>query len=219
MNEIPDINDTEAAEEGGLDPREAAELLEQAKKDAQRKFDVKSPPLLLIQAGVIAVGYGALWYSVRGQHPYSGPTGLALITVYGAVIVSIVATTVGFKRAYAGVRGRSVRLRQAEIGTLVASYVAAAIFQGALKYDGASHAIVYGVFPAAGPFLVVGAAVAGMGAAREDWPMFGGGLGLIALAVGSAFAGPAGAWAVIGVGLFLGVLGRAALMVWLRHRA
>jgi hypothetical protein len=58
-----------------------------------------------------------------------------------------------------------------------------------------------------------------MGAAREEWPMFGGGLAVIALAVGSAFAGPAGAWAVIGVGLFLGVLGRAAVLGWLRHRA
>jgi hypothetical protein len=219
MNESHDINETEAADEGELDPREAAKLLKQTKKDAQRKFDVNSPLLSLIQAGVVAVGYGALWYSVRGQHPYSGPTGLALITVYGGVIVSIVATTVVFKRAYTGVRGRSLRLRQAEIGTVVASFVATAIFQGALKYDGASHAIVYGVFPAAGPFLVVGAAVAGMGAAREEWLMFGGGLAVIALAVGSAFAGPAGAWAVIGVGLFLGVLGRAAVLGWLRHRA
>jgi hypothetical protein len=61
--------------------------------------------------------------------------------------------------------------------------------------------------------------LAGIGAAREEWSMFGGGLAVVALAVGSAFAGPAGVWAVMGIGMFVGVLGRAAVLVWLRRRA
>jgi hypothetical protein len=219
MNETHDINDTEAADEGELDPREAARLLEQTKRDAQRAFDVSPPWRSLIQAGVVLLGFGAIWLSVRGQHPYKGPNGAALIAVYAGVIVAIAATTVVFKRATRGVSGRSLRLQRAEGVTILVAYVATAVFQGALRYNGASHAIVYGVFPAAGPFLVVGAALAGIGAAREEWSMFGGGLAVVALAVGSAFAGPAGVWAVMGIGMFVGVLGRAAVLVWLRRRA
>jgi hypothetical protein len=200
-----------------FDPREAATLLEQTKRDAQRKFDITSPLLSVVQAGVVLVGYGAIWLSVRGQNPYTGPNGAALAVVYAAVIVVIVMSTVVSKRATTGVSGRSLRQRRAEMATFVTSYIAVSVFQGALLHDGASHAIVYGVFPAAAPLVVVGAAAAGMAAVREEWPMFGGALAVVAVAAGSAFAGPVGVWAITGVGLFVAVLGHAVAMAWLRR--
>jgi hypothetical protein len=103
------------------------------------------------------------------------------------------------------------------MATFVTSYIAVSVFQGALLHDGASHAIVYGVFPAAAPLVVVGAAAAGMAAVREEWPMFGGALAVVAVAAGSAFAGPVGVWAITGVGLFVAVLGHAVAMAWLRR--
>jgi hypothetical protein len=52
---------------GGIDPREAARLLEQTRREAQRRFDIRSPRLSLLGAAVVL---GAVWLSVRGQHPY-----------------------------------------------------------------------------------------------------------------------------------------------------
>lgn len=204
-------------EEGGLDPQEAARLLKQTRRDAQRKFETTRPLLSVLTAAVILVAYGTIWLSVLGQHPYTGPTLLALAVVYTAVVVVVAASMTVLKRATTGVSGRSQRQQRVQIVTIVTAYVAAAVFQGALKYDGASLAIVYGVFPATGPLLVAGSAAAGMAGVREDWPLFGAALFVVIAATGSAFAGPVGAWAVTGVGLFLAVCGHAAASAWLRR--
>src|SRR5437870_673049 len=109
-----DTNETMTADEGdGLDPREAAKLLEQTKRQAQRQFDLRPSLLTLIRAAVILVAYGAVWWSVRGQHPYEGPNAAALAAVYGAVIVVIVVSAVVLQRATSGVSGQSRRQRWA----------------------------------------------------------------------------------------------------------
>jgi hypothetical protein len=208
---------TRSDEEGGLDPQEAARLLKQTRRDAQRKFETTRPLLSVLMAAVILIGYGTIWLSVLGQHPYTGPSLLALAVVYTAVVVVVVVYTTVRKLATTGVSGRSQRQQRAEIATIVTAYVATAVFQGALKYDGASLAIVYGVFPATAPLLVVGSAAAGMAGVREDWPMFGTALFVVIVATGSAFAGPVWAWAVTGVGLFLAVSGHAVATAWLRR--
>ena len=142
-------------------------LLEQTRRQAQREFDLRPPLLSVIRAVVILVGYGAVWWSVRGQHPYKGPTAAGLVEIYTAVIVVVVMTASVFKRATSGVGGQSRRQQKAYGVAFGTAWIAVSVFQGALKHDGASHAIVYGVFPAAGPLLVIGAAVAAMAAARE----------------------------------------------------
>ncbi len=218
MTETSDKNDTATADEGGeLDPRQAAILLEQTKRDAQRQFSIHEPLMVLMMATVILLGYGALWLSVRGQHPYKGPSVGAIALVYTAVILVIVAAAKVIQRATAGVGGRSREQMKAEGAAIAAAYIATAVFQGALLHDGASHAIVYGVFPAAAPLLVVGATYAGIAAARVDWPIFGVALAVVAVGVGASFAGPVGAWVVAGVGLFIAVLGYAAATAWLRR--
>lgn len=203
MNGTRNPNQTATAGDGDrLDPREAARLLDQARRNAQRQFDLNPPLIALIRAAVILVGYGALWLSVREQHPYEGPSLAAIAVVYTAVIVVIAMTAKVVQRATAGVSGPSQRQMRAEW------------FQGALKYDGASQAIVYGVFPAAAPLVVVGGTLAGSAAARQQWSLFGTALAVVAVGTGAAFAGPAGAWAVVGIGLFFVVLGQAAATVW-----
>jgi hypothetical protein len=167
---------------------------------------------------VVFVGYGALWLSVRGQHPYQGPSGAATAVVYTAVIVVIAVSVPVVRRATAGVSGRSQQQMGAEGIAVAAAFIATGMFQGALQHDGASHAIVYGVFPAVAPLLVVGATLAGSAATRADWPIFGLALAVVSVGVGASFAGPAGAWAVAGTGLFIAVLDHAAANAWL-HRA
>jgi hypothetical protein len=79
-----DTDETATADEGSeLDPGAAATLLEQTKRQAQRQFDLAPPLLTLIRAAVILVGYGAVWWSVRDQHPYQGPSLAALAAITG----------------------------------------------------------------------------------------------------------------------------------------
>ena len=52
----------------------AASLLERTQTEAQRELDFRSPWLSLVAAGVALLGFGVVWLSVRGQHPYKGPT-------------------------------------------------------------------------------------------------------------------------------------------------
>jgi hypothetical protein len=103
MNGTRDTSGTTAAGNGdGFDPQEAATLLEQAKRQARRQFEATPPWLSLIQAVVVLGAYGAIWLSVRGQHPYQGPSGVVLL-VYVLVIVAVRAFFAARKRAVAGV--------------------------------------------------------------------------------------------------------------------
>jgi len=62
---------------GEFDPRAAAALLEQTTSRARRQFEFPSLLLMVVQAAALLAAYGAIWLSVRGQNPYSGPSGAA----------------------------------------------------------------------------------------------------------------------------------------------
>ena len=104
MNEEHDMHETTTVDEGGeFDPTAAATLLEQTTRRAQRQFEFPSPLLSLIQAAALLAAYGAIWLSVRGQNPYSGPSGTALVELYVFVGVAAVAVGLDGRRARAGV--------------------------------------------------------------------------------------------------------------------
>jgi hypothetical protein len=65
---------------------------------------------------------------------------------------------------------------------------------------------VYGVFDAAAPWLVVGAAFAALAAGREQWGEMAQGLTVLVIGTAAAFFGPAGSWGVLGVAGFVGLL-------------
>ena len=212
------MDDTTKTDEGGeFDPRAAARLLETTKRRAQRQFEFPSVLLILIQAGALLAAYGAIWLSVRGQHPYSGPSGAALLELYAFVAVAALAVGLEARRARAGVSRRSSPQEWTRAVPFIAAFLSVYVLMGALRYDGFSFAIVYGILPAAGPLIVVGAAAAGYAAAREDWPPLILALALIAVGAGSAFAGPSGVWGVAGLGLCALLVFRAIAQVWLRR--
>jgi hypothetical protein len=218
MNEEIDMHETATVDEGGeFDPRAAATLLEQTTKRARRQLQLPSPLVSLIQAAAVLGAYGAIWLSVREQHPYSGPGVAALALLYGFIAVAAVAAGLDVRRATAGVSGRSSRERWLLAIPVTTALLAVYVLMGALRYDGFSTAIVYGIIPAAGPLIVGGAAGAGYAAAREDWQVLGVAIALVAVGAGSAFAGPAGVWGVAGVGCCAVVVGRAITQVWLRR--
>lgn len=143
---------------------------------------------------------------MRHQDPYVGPSLAVIGWVYLIVLVSIVVSATTYRRATSGVRGPSRRedaIRGLAIGV---PWIAVYVFDGALKADGFSNAIVYGVFDAAAPWLVVGAAFAAFSAGRERWGEMAQGITVLVIGTAAAFFGPAGVWGVLGVAGFVGLL-------------
>ena len=204
-------------EDAELNPQEAVALLQETKLSAQRQFDVWPPFLLLIGAMIFLVAYGAAWWSVRGQSPYVGPSGGALAVMYGGILAWIVAVSLVVQRAISGIRGPSTRSRKYRTGYMFI-LVAYSLFQGALYHAGASHAIVYGIFPASAPWLFAGTVFLTLGAIREEGRALALGIVLIAIGIGGAFAGPVAAWLVSGIGLSVVLVGFATVQ-FLRRRA
>jgi hypothetical protein len=218
MNEEHDMHEIATVHDGGeFDPRAAATILEQTTRRARRQFEFPSLLLIAIQAVALLAASGAVWLSVRWQNPYSGPSGAALVALYAFVAVAAVAVGLDARRATAGVSGLSSRQRWIRAIPMVAAFLSVYVLMGALRYDGFSTAIVYGIVPAAAPLITVGAAAAGDAAARDDWPVVGFTIAVVAVGAGSAFAGPAGVWLVAGVGLCAVLVCRAIVQVWLRR--
>jgi hypothetical protein len=201
-------------DEGGLDPRDAAMLLERTRREAQRRLDFRSPWLSLLAAAAALVAFGSVWLSVRGQHPYRYPTVAGLLGLYAVVAVRIGSVIYAHRRATAGVTGRSVTQQRAEGAGLAVALVAVYVVMGALINEGASDAIVYGLYVATAPLIVMGAFWAGRSAVREDWQGLGISIAIMLVAAGSAFAGPRGVWLSDGVGCCVVLLGDSALRAW-----
>ncbi len=201
--------ETPTDDEGGeLDLRAAAALLEQTMRQAVRRFDRRPPMLTFAAAVTVLVAYGAVWLSVRNQHPYSGPSGTALAVLYGTLAAWIALNVIVLGRALGG---RSSRQRRLEGVTFAAIWICVYVFQGALHHASVSHAVAYGLYPAVAPLIVVGSAAAGYEAARGKRASAGFALASVVLGAVAAFAGPAGVWGVVGAGLcVLLLLGTAA---------
>jgi hypothetical protein len=216
MNETGGIHGTETDDdEGALDPREAARLLDQTTREAQRKFALTSPLLSLLGAAIVLVALGAVWLSVRGQHPYKGPTAAGLLVMYG-ILACWIAVVVKFKqRATAGISGRSIRQERAYAAAVATALVGVSVLQGVLKHDGVSLSIVYGIYPVTAQLIALGAIGAAIAASREEWAGFGVGIAVALVAAGSAFAGPRGVWLSDAIGCCVVVLGFAAAQAWL----
>ena len=220
MNVIGDTNQAASADEGaGLDPREAAKILEQTKRQARRQFDPQSALAAVVGAGVFLFGYGAVWWSMRDQHVYSGPAGWSLAVLYGLIAVSAIVGGVALSRANAGVSGKARRQRQAQAAALAAAGVGAWVIEGALRYRGVSFEIVYGVYGPTVPLIALAAVAAGINAMRESWLQLGVCIAIIGVASLSTFFGPLGAWGLTGLGCCLVLLAYAAALVVQQRRA
>ncbi|MFZ0377838.1 MAG: hypothetical protein WCD11_27060 [Solirubrobacteraceae bacterium] len=216
MNGTSDIDRTETCEdEGELDPRGAASLLVQTSRQARRGLDFRSARLSLFAAAVVLVGFGAVWLSVRGQHPYKGPTAAALWILLAVIVVRFVTVVAAAHRARVGVTGRSVRRLRAEGVAAGVALVAVYVFAGAMLHYGLSHAFVYGVYDVTATVIVLGTFWAARSAAREDWLGLGVSIAILLVAALSAFAGPRGLWLSDGVGFFVVLLVYSAAQAWL----
>jgi hypothetical protein len=217
MNTAPDA--TTADDNGGnFDPQHAAALLGQTTLQARRKFEPSPPWLLVIRALIALAAYGAVWLSVRGQHPYKYPTAEIIPVVIVLALINLGATLTVARRATTGVTGRS-RLRPVLIAAMLAAWIAVFAVMAVLAVAGVSNGIVYGLYPVSVPLIVAGLAWAGVMARRANWRGCATGLAVAVAGIGAAFAGPAGSWAVAGVSLCAVLLAAAAVIAWQQRLA
>ncbi len=211
----------ESAMPGGsneFDPQEAARVLQEATRQARRTFDIRRPLLWVSGGTVILLAYGALWFPVRDQHPHQGPSLGAIGGVYVAVVVVIALSVRLLQHATKGVSGPPNVLAPGEGIAVVLAYVATAVIQGALYHAGASHAIVYGIIPAAGPFVIVGCTLAGIAGSRQDWSMFAVAFAVVCVGTAGLFVSAAASWVVVGIGLFAVALVSSIVKAWTQHQ-
>ena len=203
-----------------LDPRAAAAMIEQTAMRARRQFETASPLAALLGAGVFLFGYGAVWFSMRGQHVYTGPAGWSVALLYGLIIAAGIVAAAVSRGARTGVGGRSRRQMWALGAAVWAAGIGAWTVEGALRYLGVSFRIVYGVYGPTVPLIALAAAGAGFVAAQEKWPELGLAVAIITVAAASTFFGPLGAWGLTGAGCAAAlVVYAAAMTVRLRRLA
>ncbi len=196
MNEGTGMKDNAGTDEaGGLDAQGAAAIMQEARERAQRELTIRRPLIFASWALVYLIGYGVIWLSVRGQHPYQAPQGwtIALVVVLAAMAFAVTAGVTD--RATSGVGGTTALRRRIYGLSLALGVLGVYLMEAALRHAGASLGVI-GVLGASGPLLVAGVVLVAGTAAWLNWYMFGLGCWLIVVAASSGFAGPAGAWAV-----------------------
>jgi hypothetical protein len=196
-----------------LDPSAAAALIKQAQDHARDEFAIKQPWLYAAWGVAWFIGTGAMWLSVRGQHPYRGPAGWSVAILVVLIVAAIAATVFITSRATRGVGGTSAR--QGIIFGLCwpAGFVALFLVEGALSHAGASAAVM-GVIGAVGPLLVTGLIYFTAAAMWVDWTMLALGGWLLVVAAAGGWAGPVGALAVDALAGGGGFLATAAFLAW-----
>jgi hypothetical protein len=204
-----ELDGTDDATDGGteLKPGQAATLLDQSIHDARHQLDVHPPGIMIAMAVAVLGAYGALWLSTRGQHPYSGPNGGVIALTYAVVVITAVVAAKVYRKATSGVSGDSIRQQRIEGVALGLSVFGSPTIQGAMYHYHASHTIVYGVIPAAGPLIIIGTTLLGIAGTKSDLPQFAAALVLVIAGMVALFVGPSGAWLAAGIGVFVAVVG------------
>src|SRR5580693_10701615 len=102
MNHTPDTT-ADSGDGGTFDAQQAAALLDQTTQQARRKLAPSPPWLLATRAVAVLATCGAVWLSVRGQHPYQGPTAAVIPVLVAFIVLNFAATVAVRERAMAGV--------------------------------------------------------------------------------------------------------------------
>jgi hypothetical protein len=219
MNTGAEMKDDAGMDEAaGMDAQHAAAIMQQARERARRELAVRRPVLFVTWGLVVLVGYGALWLSARGQHPFHGPTVPAVVTLVALFLVAAVYTAWAALRASSGVGGPSVLQHGIFALAMAAGGFTLDVFIRVLSHAGADRPLI-ALMGAAAPLLVVGlvftasCAVNGM----LDWPRLALGLWLLAVAAEGGWAGPVTYLAVIALAGGGGILLMAAIEPLLRR--
>jgi hypothetical protein len=207
MNKRIDVGD-----EQDMDVHEAAQILEQAQDKARHELKANHPAIFLTWGLVYLLGYGAIWLSVRGQHPYTAPAPAAIAGIFALAALALAITAAVVSRAVSGVGGASDVQRRGYYLTIAIGYVGTLVLEAALVHAGASQE-VRGIYGAASPILLIGLVFAASAANRSDRSVMYLGVWLLGAAALSGFAGPAGVWGVLALAVGAGFLAMAAVSI------
>jgi hypothetical protein len=201
-----------------LDVQGAAVIIQEARERAGRELRVRRPVLFLSWGLVLLIGYGAMWLSVREQHPYSEPAVWALGLLGLLFIAAAIVTAQVVDRAASGVGGRSEVQRVIFCVAVIVGAAALEIEKYALGNAGATRPQL-AVLGASAPMLAAGLVLLASSAvtAKVDWPRLAVGLWLLAVACGGAWGGPVTDLAVCALAGGGGILLMAAIEPRLRR--
>ena len=209
MDEAADMDDG-----APMGAAQAAVIMQEAGQRARRQLRVSHRATFTIWGLGLLLGYGSMWLTVRGQHPFHGPEPAAFAAVALIGTASVMAG-VAEARADSGVGGLSAVRRRVHFLAVLAGLAAMFALEGALAHAGADRAVI-GVFEASAPILVAGLFYLTTSTVWLDWPVFGLGIWLVVVAAAGGFAGPAGVWGVDALAAGLAYLLMAAIEPWLR---
>lgn len=141
-------------EDQGMSVQEAAAVAQDARVRARRELVISAPLVYTAWGLVWFLGYGAMWLSARGQHPYRGPSGVSIAAVF--VLAGFAAAAVLFiaHKATAGIDGQSVRYRRIIITTWVTGYLILLLVQAGISRSVSTRALAFVAL--AGPLVLAG---------------------------------------------------------------
>ncbi len=176
-------------EEQDMSVQEAASVLQDARARARRELVISAPLVYAAWGLVWLIGYGAMWLSTRGQHPYQAPSGVSIAVAF--VLAGFAAATVLVlaHNATAGIDGRSVRYRRIILATWATGYLILLLVQAAISGSVSTQALAFASL--AGPLLLAGLVYLLASALGRNWPAFALGAWLVIVGVGCAWLAPA----------------------------
>ena len=92
-----------ADEDEDMDVQQAARIIEEARARAQHELSASHPAISVAWTLVYLIGYGAIWLTVREQHPFQGPASGALLGLFLLVGAAMAVTATVVSRAASGV--------------------------------------------------------------------------------------------------------------------
>lgn len=186
-----------------LDAGQARDLLESTRARTSEQIDVRSDVLLLVWGIAWTVGYLSMWWSTRGQDPYTGPAPWAWAVLAVALVVAAGATATVIVRATAGISGPSSRAGTFYGLTWGVAFLTWQSLMAALADLGVS-AEVTGILGAAMPAFIVAVIYCASAALWEEPSLFFVGAWLAVVTAAAVWTGPITASLLIGA---LGGLG------------
>src|SRR5690242_2020234 len=123
MNEETGITSAPGSgETAAMDARGAAAIMQQARERAGSELRIRRPVLFVTWGVAVLIGYGAMWLSVRGQHPFHGPAWPTLLLALLLLAIAAIIPAQVVDWAASGVGGRSEIQRGIFVLALAAGY-------------------------------------------------------------------------------------------------
>ena len=191
-------------EDQHMSVQEAAAVVEDARARARRELVICAPLVYAAWGLTVLLGYGAMWLSVRGQHPYTGPSGASIAVVFGLAALAVAAVVVIISKTVAGIDGRSARYRSIILRTYVTGYLILLCGQVAIKSSVSARTFAFVTF--AGTLLLAGLTYILAAALVRDRTAFALGAWLVIVGASCAWQAPAAilaTCALAGGGAFL----------------